>query len=68
MIHAFTAVPAWVSRKEEDLGNLIPGKKADLVVFSKDLFQVAPSNLTPVDVEMTMVNGELLYQKDARNG
>jgi predicted amidohydrolase YtcJ len=68
VIHAFTAVPAWVSRKEEDLGNLIPGKKADLVVFSKDLFQVAPSNLTPVDVEMTMVNGELLYQKDARNG
>ena len=65
VIHAFTAVPAWVSRKEDDLGSLAPGKKADLVIFSQNLFQIAPDDLASVDVEMTMINGEVLYRKDA---
>jgi len=66
VIHAFTAVPTWVSRKEDDLGSLAPGKKADLVMFGQDLFQVAPDELASVDVEMTMINGEVLYQKEER--
>ena len=63
IIHGFTAVPAWVSRKENQLGTLAPGKKADLVVFSRDLFQTSLGHLASVDVEMTMVNGEVVYQK-----
>jgi hypothetical protein len=64
VIHAFTQVPAWVSRKERQLGTLSPGKKADLVVFSRDLFQTAPGYLASVNVEMTMVNGEVLYHRE----
>jgi predicted amidohydrolase YtcJ len=67
VIHGFTRVPAWVSRKEDQLGTLAPGKKADLVVFSQDLFRTAPSQLASVDVEMTMVNGEVLYHKAGRS-
>ncbi len=63
IIHGFTAVPAWVSRRENQLGTLAPGKKADFVVFSRDLFQTAPAHLASVEVEMTMVNGEVVYQK-----
>jgi hypothetical protein len=61
-IHAFTAVPAWTARKESILGSLTPGKKADLVVFTRDLFQLAPKDLPPVPVEMTLVNGEVAYR------
>ena len=61
VIRAFTQAPAWVSRKENQLGTLAPGKKADLVVFSRDLFQAAPDQLASVHVEMTMVDGEVLY-------
>ena len=61
VIRAFTQAPAWVSRKENQLGTLAPGKKADLVVFSRDLFQTAPDQLASVHVEMTMVDGEVLY-------
>ncbi len=63
VLHGFTQMPAWVSRKERQLGTLTPGKKADLVVFARDLFQVAADQLSSVDVEMTMVNGEVLYQR-----
>lgn len=65
VIHAFTQMPAWVSRKENHLGSLVPGKKADLVVFCRDLFQTAPGMLASVKVEMTMVNGEVLYHKES---
>jgi len=65
VIHAFTQIPAWVSRKENQLGSLVPGKKADLTVFSQDLFQTAPNHLASGDVEMTIVNGEVLYRKES---
>ncbi len=67
VIHGFTQVPAWVSRKEGQLGTLTPGKKADLVVFAQDLFHMPPHRLSSVAVEMTMVNGEVLYQSGSRS-
>jgi predicted amidohydrolase YtcJ len=66
IIHAFTWVPAWVSRRENDLGRLSPGRKADLVVFTEDLFRKPPGQVFSVPVEMTMVDGEVLF--DARKG
>jgi len=63
VIHGFTQMPAWVSRNEHHLGSLTPGKKADLTVFAQDPFRVAPDRLASVAVEMTMVNGEVLYQR-----
>lgn len=65
VIHAFTRVPAWVSRKEQELGTLAPGKKADLVVFGQDLFGMAADRLASAQVEMTMVDGEVLYRREA---
>jgi predicted amidohydrolase YtcJ len=65
VLYGFTWVPAWVSRKEAELGTLSPEKKADLVVFAQDLFGVPPHRLSSVEVEMTMVNGEVLYRSAA---
>jgi predicted amidohydrolase YtcJ len=62
-LHAFTAVPAWVSRKEAMLGVLSPGRVADLSVFADDLAGVAPERLPSVPVEMTVVNGEVAYRR-----
>jgi len=62
-LHAFTAVPAWTSRKEAQLGVLAPGMIADLTVFAEDLSALAPETLPSAQVEMTMVGGELEYRK-----
>jgi predicted amidohydrolase YtcJ len=61
-IHAFTAVPAWVSRRESQLGSLAPGKIADLTVFAEDLFTLTPDQLASAAVEMTIVGGEIAFR------
>jgi len=66
VVRAFTQVPAWVSRKEGQLGTLAPGKKADLAIFSRDLFRAAPGDLASAHVEMTMVDGEVLYHGELK--
>jgi len=62
-LHAFTAVPAWTSRKEAQLGMLAPGKIADLTVFAEDLSALAPEKLPSAQVEMTIVGGEVTHRK-----
>jgi predicted amidohydrolase YtcJ len=56
-------VPAWVSRKERELGVLAPEMTADVTVFAEDLFALAPEKLASAQVEMTMVDGEVAYRR-----
>lgn len=63
-LHAFTAVPAWVSRKEDRLGVLKPGMLADLAVFAEDLSTLPPEKLLAVKVELTVVGGEVVYRQN----
>ena len=62
-IKAFTSLPAWCSRKERYLGVLTPGRLADLTVFDQDLFLIPPEEWASAEVAMTIVNGEIVYQK-----
>jgi predicted amidohydrolase YtcJ len=63
-IRAFTALPAWSSKKEKFLGAITPGRLADLTVFAQDLFQVPPEAWPSVEIEMTVVDGEIVYRKE----
>jgi predicted amidohydrolase YtcJ len=61
-LHAFTAVPAWTSRREAQLGILAPGTVADVTVFAEDLSALAHEKLPAARVEMTLVGGEVAYR------
>ena len=61
-IQGFTAVAAWNTRREEQLGSIEPGKWADLTVFEKDLFNLSPDEWRSVETAMTMVHGEVVYR------
>jgi predicted amidohydrolase YtcJ len=61
-ISGFTAVPAWVSGRQEQSGSIRVGKWADLTVFAQNLFVVPAGEWPSVPVEMTIVNGEVLYR------
>ena len=62
-IEGFTKTAAWTSRKESELGSVEPEKMADITIFSRDLFETPPEEWHEVDVEMTVVNGEIVYRK-----
>jgi predicted amidohydrolase YtcJ len=49
---------------EEKTGTLEEGKYADLVVLSQDLFQMDPVEIPRVDVEMTVVEGEIVFRRE----
>lgn len=61
---AYTWGGAYAGFMEDKVGRLEPGKYADLVVLSQDLFQVDPVEIPSVRVEMTVVGGEIVF----RNG
>jgi predicted amidohydrolase YtcJ len=62
-IEGFTRVPAWTAHREESLGSITPGKRADITVFEKNLFEVPPENWPSIEVEMTIIDGEIVYRK-----
>jgi predicted amidohydrolase YtcJ len=67
-IKGYTAIPAWTSRKENDLGTLARNKRADLTVFNQDLFGLPPDRWSSVEIEMTIVNGEIVYPSGKETG
>lgn len=48
---------------EDKIGSLETGKYADLVVWNEDLYTIPTDRLKDLKVEMTMLNGEIVYKK-----
>ena len=62
-IEAFTTGAAYAEFAEADKGTLTPGKFADLVVLSEDPFQISATEIKDIQVLMTFVDGNLVYQR-----
>lgn len=58
---AYTMAPAYVGGEEEWRGSLTPGKLADIVVLSEDLYTIKPDDIPDVAVTATIVGGRLVY-------
>lgn len=50
---------------EVTTGSLEPGKDADLVVWSHDLYTMAPAEVNDLRAEMTIVGGEVVFDAGA---
>jgi predicted amidohydrolase YtcJ len=65
-IEAYTLGAAYSGRREKTEGSLEPGKLADLVVLSQDLFEIDPHKIAETKVFLTMVGGQVVYQNEDR--
>lgn len=63
-LSGFTRVAAWTASKEHLTGRLERGMWADLTVFERDLTVVPPKEWAEINVEMTIVDGEVVYRKE----
>jgi len=61
-IEGYTIGGAFAARRDKTEGSLEPGKLADLIVISQDLFKVAPNQIGETRVMVTMVGGKVVYQ------
>jgi hypothetical protein len=63
-MRAYTMGAAWASGEEAERGSLSPGKLADLVVLSQDLFAIDPMAILETAVHATVVGGVCVHGAD----
>jgi predicted amidohydrolase YtcJ len=62
-VRAFTAWNAYAVHRESELGTLEPGKWADLVACSADLFTCAEMEIAKITPVLTMIAGEIVFDR-----
>ncbi|HEV2379405.1 MAG TPA: amidohydrolase [Terriglobia bacterium] len=59
-LRAYTQGSAYAAFAEKEKGTLAPGKLADVIVLSDDLFKIAPEKIRDAKVVMTIVGGRVV--------
>ena len=63
-IRAYTINAAYLEGKEGEKGSIEPGKLADMVVLDRDLLTVDPGEIIETRALMTIVGGEVVYERE----
>src|SRR6266849_1698474 len=63
-IKGYTWNAAFAGHREKTEGSLEPGKLADLIVVSQDVFKVPPLKIGETKVLLTMVGGRVVYKSE----
>lgn len=62
-IRMYTINGAYASFNEKETGSIEPGKLADLIVLDQSIIQSNIEDIPTIQVEFTMINGEVVYEK-----
>jgi len=62
-IEAYTLGAAWAVHRDRDEGSIAPGKLADLIVVSSNVFEADPHTLAATNVLLTMVGGRVVHDE-----
>lgn len=63
MIAAYTINGAYTMKLDDKQGSIEVGKRADLVVLNRNLFEIEPNEISDAYVTMTIFGGRTLYQR-----
>lgn len=61
-LRAYTYGSAYCEGMEDEIGTLDAGKRADVIVLSKNLFEVEPAEILDAKVELTVFDGKVVYE------
>ncbi len=62
-VKCFTQWAAYGAFQENEKGTIEAGKLADITILSKDIMEVNEIEILKTEVEMTIVNGKIVYHK-----
>ena len=60
----FTLWPAYASFREDELGTIEVGKRADFSVFDRDLMTVPEADIPTAKPVMTVVDGAVVWRAE----
>ena len=63
-VHAYTIGSAYAEREEKIKGSIAPGKLADLVVLTEDIFHIDPIEIWNTRVDTTIFDGQIIYHRE----
>jgi hypothetical protein len=61
-IHAYTMGPARLAGKQSHQGSLSPGKWADMIVLSQNIFDIPPEAILETKVALTIFDGDVVHR------
>ncbi|HEU5334367.1 MAG TPA: amidohydrolase [Terriglobales bacterium] len=62
-VEAYTMGSAYAEFQEKEKGSITPGKLADMVILSDDIFTIDPKLIRTVQVDATILGGKVVWQK-----
>jgi predicted amidohydrolase YtcJ len=65
-VRAYTLGSAYAEFQERTKGTLAPGMLADFVMLDRDIFKLGPGEIGQARVVLTVMDGKVVYEKDAR--
>jgi predicted amidohydrolase YtcJ len=60
-VHGYTVGSAYAEFDEKSKGSLEPGKLADVVILSRDIFNIDPVQIEDTRVDLTIFDGRVIY-------
>jgi len=61
-VRAYTIGSAFAEFQENEKGTIMPGKLADLVILSRDIFKIDPKDIEKVKVVTTIMDGRMVFE------
>jgi predicted amidohydrolase YtcJ len=65
-VEGYTLGAAYAGRREKTEGSIEPGKLADFIIVSQDIFEIDPHAIAKTKVVKTIVGGRVVYEGDAK--
>ena len=64
LVKGYTIGAAHMLHMEDEIGSIEVGKKADLVVLDRDIFDIDPYSIHKTNVVLTVMDGDIVYEAD----
>ncbi len=61
-VRAYTVGSAYAEFAEDLKGTIAPGKLADMVILSRDIFKIDPEEIEQTEVLTTIMDGQVVYE------
>jgi predicted amidohydrolase YtcJ len=63
LVRGYTIDAAYQIGLEDQVGSIEVGKKADLIILEKNLFEADTYEINNIEIDLTMMNGNVVFEK-----